>query len=104
MTNLGEPASTSLTNDIVAWIRFHLSGRRGLTILLIPVAITGITLNWSWLVSSDVLPILITVLPCLVMCGLGLCMNRITGGSCDTKQQKIASPEKEVRHKDAGDE
>jgi len=38
------------------------------------VLLAGIALNWSWLVAAGIAPILLSTLPCLVMCGLGLCM------------------------------
>src|SRR5262249_54193299 len=38
------------------------------------VLLTGIALNWSWLVAVGIAPILLSTLPCLVMCGLGVCM------------------------------
>jgi len=39
--------------------------------------------GWEWLIASGAATLLITVLPCLVMCGLGLCMHRFTGRACD---------------------
>ena len=44
----------------------------------------GLALNWSWLAAAGIAPILISVLPCLAMCALGLCMNRSGGKSCST--------------------
>lgn len=83
--------TTSRTpNTSVAWPQAivnsvwpFLTGRRGM-ILLIAAAITaGLALNWGWFLALGVAPILIKVLPCLVMCGIGLCMNRATGrASC----------------------
>ena len=36
----------------------------------------GATLNWSWLSAIGAVPILLSLLPCLAMCGAGLCMFR----------------------------
>lgn len=92
MTKFREPASSTLTSDIVTLVRSQLGGRRGLLILAAMTGFTGILFNWSWLVAAGIAPILIAVLPCLVMCGLGLCMNKMTGGSCDSKQPATSAP------------
>ena len=48
--------------------------------LLIGVAVAGgggaLVLGWDWLVAAGMASIIIAVAPCLVMCALGLCMNR----------------------------
>ena len=36
----------------------------------------GLVFGWDTLVLLGVAPILIFLLPCLIMCGLGLCMNK----------------------------
>src|SRR5215831_4818995 len=36
--------------------------------------------SWNWLVAAGLATILVSALPCLVMCGLGLCMHRFLGG------------------------
>ena len=38
--------------------------------------------QWSWLVAIGAAPLLLSVAPCAAMCGLGLCMHRMGGGSC----------------------
>lgn len=67
-------------------------GRRGLLILAVLALAGGMALNWSWLVAAGIAPILIAALPCLVMCGLGLCMNKMTGGTCDNKRPDEKGP------------
>ena len=59
--------------------------------------VVGAALNWSWLVAVGVVPLLITVLPCAAMCALGLCMNRMVGGSCSTEANPIAMPKPDGR-------
>ena len=48
--------------------------------LLIGVALAGgtgvLVLGWDWLAAAGLASIIIAVAPCLVMCALGLCMNR----------------------------
>ena len=49
--------------------------------LLIGAVLAGGTgalmLGWDWLVAAGVASIILAVAPCLVMCALGLCMNRV---------------------------
>jgi cytochrome c oxidase subunit IV len=33
-------------------------------------------MNWDWLVSIGAASIILAVAPCLIMCSLGLCMNK----------------------------
>src|SRR6266567_1184255 len=54
--------------------RYYLGNRWVLLVLGASVLLAGIGLNWSWLVAAGIAPILLSTLPCLVMCGLGLCM------------------------------
>lgn len=72
-----------------AWC--YLGGRRALVILAIIVVIAGTALGWSWLVAAGVAPVLLSILPCLVMCGLGLCMNGLAGRSCGTSSSQHAA-------------
>lgn len=74
----------SLARDWLHALRYWLSGRRGAAALVVSAVVIGAALNWSWLVAVGIAPLLLTALPCVAMCGLGLCMNRMTGGSCST--------------------
>lgn len=53
--------------------------------LLIGATLAGgagaLVLGWDWLVAAGVASIILAVAPCLVMCALGLCMQR--GGKRD---------------------
>ena len=55
-------------------VRYYLGNRWALLALGAGVLFAGIALNWSWLMAAGIAPILLSTLPCLVMCGLGLCM------------------------------
>lgn len=68
--------------DVLLAARYYLGGRRALFILLAAGAAAGLALNWGWLVAAGLAPVLIGILPCAVMCGLGLCMSRLMGRSC----------------------
>ncbi|HSA79499.1 MAG TPA: hypothetical protein VLE23_01670 [Geminicoccaceae bacterium] len=73
-----------MVQDWLYALRYWLRGRRGAAVLVVSVVVIGAALNWSWLVAVGIAPLLLTALPCIAMCGLGLCMNRMTGGSCST--------------------
>lgn len=77
----------SLTESVTALLRHYLGGRRGLILLAVTAAGVGMYFNWSWLVAARVAPVLLAVAPCAVMCGLGLCMNKMCSKS-DPAQSK----------------
>ncbi|HSF21729.1 MAG TPA: hypothetical protein VLA81_06785 [Burkholderiales bacterium] len=49
--------------------------------LLIGVVLAGgtgaLVAGWDWLVAAGLATIILAVAPCLAMCALGLCMNRM---------------------------
>jgi hypothetical protein len=65
-------------------MRYWLRGRNGVIAIIVLAVVIGAALNWSWLVAGGVVPFLLTVLPCAMMCGLGLCVHRMTGSSCSS--------------------
>ena len=73
--NLALPSSgmkTAIGNRLGS-LRSRLGGR-GLIVLGILAVAAGLALNWSWLVAIGAAPLLLTALPCVAMCALGLCM------------------------------
>ncbi|RWA69954.1 MAG: hypothetical protein EOQ28_22240 [Mesorhizobium sp.] len=76
-------------------VRSALGGRRGPTTAGLAIA-AGIAFNWSWLVAAGIAPVLLGLLPCLAMCALGLCMNRLAGRPCqagdDSAREGADSP------------
>ncbi len=86
----------SLTQGVVNIVWPYIGGKRGLIVLAIVVAVGGMTLNWGWLVAAGLAPILLAVLPCAVMCGLGLCMNMAGGKSCSSKNE-VSSEESDIK-------
>ncbi len=83
MTNVPstETSDRSLTRDILSAIHYYFGGSRALIILAAVLIVGGIALNWGWLVAAGLAPILIALLPCAVMCALGLCMHKMAGGA-----------------------
>lgn len=65
--------------------RRYLTGWRGLAVVASVAIAAGSALNWSWLVAAGIAPFLLSVLPCLAMCALGLCMHRGAGRSCSAE-------------------
>ena len=65
-------------------LRNYLRGWRGAAVLASIVAVAGIALGWSWLLAAGIAPFLVSVLPCVAMCALGLCRNRLIGRQCAT--------------------
>lgn len=85
ITRPPETHETSLTRDLLYAARYYLGGRRGLIALAVIALASGLALSWSWLVAAGIAPLLLGVLPCVAMCALGLCMNRMGGKSCATR-------------------
>ena len=81
-------------------------GMRGLIVLGGAVIVAGLALNWSWLVAIGLAPLLLTALPCVVMCAVGVCMmpkkeKPIEGGSAEgSSHSKIAGPTMESTQSD----
>ena len=59
-----------------------LGGRRGLILGAIVMTAGAAALGWPWLVAAGLAPLLLSLAPCLAMCGLGLCMRGMSGSSC----------------------
>lgn len=59
-----------------------LTGRRILIGMAAMAVALGLAFNWRWLTAIGVAPILVSTLPCVAMCALGLCMNKAGGASC----------------------
>lgn len=78
--------STPLGHRLPSWLR----GRRGRVLLGTLVLGLGAALNWSWLVAVGIAPLLLSVLPCIAMCALGVCMSRVVG-SPDGASSAISS-------------
>jgi hypothetical protein len=80
--NIISKSDVSFGQNLAYATRYYLGSRRALIVLPLAAAVAGLILNWSWLVALGVAPILLTALPCLAMCALGLCMHKMSGQSC----------------------
>jgi hypothetical protein len=87
----------SLAQDWLYALRYWLRGPKGIAALLLSALALGAALNWSWLVAIGVAPLLIAALPCAAMCVLGLCMNRMIGGSCSGEAHPVVAPNSDPR-------
>lgn len=69
-----------------------LTRRRLLFVGAATVVGGGMVLNWGWLTAIGFAPVLVSLVPCAVMCGLGLCMKGGSGKGC-SKSPDGAPPE-----------
>src|SRR6266542_2645453 len=80
-----QAANTSLARDLIRAARYYVGGWRGVLILTAIALAAGLALKWSCLVAAGIVPIVLTFLPRLVMCGARLCMDKLLGSrSCDS--------------------
>src|SRR5216683_5494207 len=69
------PTEPSLGRDVLRAARYYLGNRWALLGLASLAVIAGLSFGgWGWLVAAGLAPIILSTLPCLVMCGLGVCM------------------------------
>lgn len=72
-----QPATTvepSLGRDLFYAARYYLGNRWGLLALASLAVIIGLSSGgWGWLVAAGLAPVVLSTLPCLVMCAFGVC-------------------------------
>ncbi|RUO99837.1 hypothetical protein [Hyphomicrobium sp.] len=68
-----------------------LRSRRGLIVLAAAALALGVGFNWSWLVAAGIAPLLLSALPCAVMCALGICMTQMAGRSSRSASAALPS-------------
>ena len=83
----------SLGRDVFNAARYYLGNRWALLVLAGVAVSLGLYFGgWGWLVAAGAAPIILSTLPCLIMCGLGVCMmcrsgkkeSAIPPGAADT--------------------
>jgi hypothetical protein len=80
-TSESTKAVSALPGDLTSTIRRHLGNRRLLLAVAILALVAGAALNWGWLVALGIAPVLLSLLPCAVMCALGMGCMKMMGGS-----------------------
>ena len=65
----GSPVQGS-AGTLLSWMR----DRRVLAVAGLAVTGTGLGFGWDWLTAIGVAPLIMSAVPCLIMCALGLCM------------------------------
>lgn len=67
-------AEGSLGRDVLYAARYYLANRWTLVAAAALAIVIGLSFGgWGWLVAAGLVPILLAVLPCLIMCGIGVC-------------------------------
>jgi len=94
--------NASLLRDILQAARYYLGRRWVLVTIVGVVLIGGLVFNWGWLVAIGVAPILVTLLPCAVMCGLGLCAHKMMGASGTSSASHSGKTESAKKRAPAG--
>ena len=95
MTSSGASEATRAWQTNLSRVARHCLGNRWLLLGAAGVALVALAaLNWSWLVAVGVASVLLSLLPCLVMCGLGLCAYRFldSSGAPQARGQADAGP------------
>lgn len=82
----------SLGRDVLYALRYYFGGRRGLLILAAVALVGGLAFNWSWLAAAGIAPLILSVLPCVAMCALGLCMNRMPAAPVRQTRRQARAP------------
>ncbi len=72
--DLNEASQPSSHHDLLHAVRHYLGTWRVWLVVSAVALIAGVGLSWNWFVAIGLAPILLAALPCLLMCGLGLCV------------------------------
>jgi hypothetical protein len=70
-----------------------LRSRAGIIALAAVAVGVGLWLGWGWLVAAGLAPFVISVLPCLAMCAIGVCAMGRGGRSCASEGAAATSPD-----------
>src|SRR6266436_2154126 len=86
------PTRPSLAQDVLHAARYHLGNRWVLLGLGSLAVIAGLFFGgWAWLVAAGLAPVILSMLPCLVMCGLGVCIACRSGKTQSTASLDAAA-------------
>jgi hypothetical protein len=77
----------SRARPVLGTARYYLGNRWTLIALGVVAIAFGLAFGgWAWLVAAGLAPIILSTLPCLIMCGLGVCFM------CRPGNKESASP------------
>ena len=63
----------------------------------------GLFFGWNWLVAAGLASIVVGILPCLAMCALGLCMNRMGKNDASSAGASVRAGAAQAPEKPAGE-
>jgi hypothetical protein len=88
-----KPAVDQSSNILIDYLVYQYRTRRPLVLLIggIIIATPLLAFNWSWLTAIGVSTILISVLPCVLMCAFGMCMKG--GKDCSKNSATSNTPD-----------
>ena len=93
ISNQTDAQQSPKDQNLVGAIRRLVSGRRGMLVLGGLALAAGVAFKWNWLVAAGVAPLVIGLLPCAVMCALGVgCMYMATSRSAPKPPAGSADP------------
>lgn len=73
----------------------RVSQRTGIIVLAVAVVGSGLVFGWDSLAALGLTTVIVSLLPCLVMCGAGICMMRM--GKQQTNGNAAAVPPKDAQ-------
>lgn len=81
----------SLARDVFYAVRYYLGNRWVLSAFAGLAVIAGLAFGgWGWLVAAGLAPIILSTLPCLLMCVFGVCMACRSGKTQSTAVREAA--------------
>jgi hypothetical protein len=79
--------TTSKAQQVLNVIWPLIGTRTARIVFLLGLVAIGMAFNWGWFVAAGIAPIILSILPCAVICGLGLCMRLGKKGSCSNNSE-----------------
>jgi hypothetical protein len=87
---IAKPPSGSPTHDRTGVFRSWIGDCRVLAVAGLAVSATGLALGWDRLTAVGIAPLIVSAVPCLIMCALGLCIMGSNHQSCSSQPKPEA--------------